>query len=207
MTNLLVALIAYLIGSIPTGFLMAKMRGVDIRSVGSGNIGATNVFRILGKGPGVAVLLIDALKGFLPAKFLPALFLHGMSMSSPRYQYLALIAGVFAILGHNYTCWLRFKGGKGVATTAGVLIAWVPFAFSIALGSWLLVFGVSRYVSLASIVAAVVLPFAVWGTDGRKFMIYIATMLSLLVIFKHRSNIQRLMEGTENRIGKKKVQE
>ena len=92
MTNLLVALIAYLIGSIPTGFLMAKMRGVDIRSVGSGNIGATNVFRILGKGPGVAVLLIDALKGFLPAKFLPALFLQGASMSSPPYQHLALIA-------------------------------------------------------------------------------------------------------------------
>ena len=156
MTNLLVALIAYLIGSIPTGFLMAKMRGVDIRSVGSGNIGATNVFRVLGKGPGVMVLLIDALKGFLPAKFLPALFLHGASISSPRYQYLALIAGVFAILGHNYTCWLRFKGGKGVATTAGVLIAWVPLAFLIALGSWLVVFGVSRYVSLASIAAAVV---------------------------------------------------
>ena len=207
MTNLLVALIAYLIGSIPTGFLMAKMRGVDIRSVGSGNIGATNVFRILGKGPGIAVLLIDALKGFLPAKFLPALFLHGASMSSPRYQYLALIAGVFAILGHNYTCWLRFKGGKGVATTAGVLVAWVPLAFLIALGSWLVVFGVSRYVSLASIVAAVVLPFAVWGTDRRMFMIYIATLLSLLVIFKHRSNIQRLIAGTENRIGKKKVQQ
>ena len=207
MTNLLVALIAYLIGSIPTGFLMAKMRGVDIRSVGSGNIGATNVFRILGKGPGTVVLLIDALKGFLPAKFLPALFLHGASMDSPRYQYLALIAGVFAILGHNYTCWLRFKGGKGVATTAGVLIAWVPLAFLIALGTWLVVFAISRFVSLASIAAALVLPFAVWGTDRRMFMIYIATLLSLLAIFKHRSNIQRLIAGTENRIGKKKVQQ
>ena len=207
MTNVLVAIAAYLIGSIPTGYLMARMRGVDIRRVGSGNIGATNVFRILGKGPGTVVLLIDALKGFLPAKFLPALFLHGASASTPRYQYLALIAGVFAILGHNYTCWLRFKGGKGVATTAGVLIAWVPLAFLIALGSWLVVFAVSRYVSLASIVAAVVLPFAVWTTDRRLFMVYIATLLSLLVIFKHRANIQRLIAGTENRIGKKKVEQ
>jgi glycerol-3-phosphate acyltransferase PlsY len=114
---------------------------------------------------------------------------------------------VFAILGHNYTCWLRFKGGKGVATTAGVLIAWVPFAFLIALATWVVVFAVSRYVSLASIAAAVVLPFAVWGTDRRIFMVYITTLLSLLVIFKHRTNIQRLIAGTENRIGKKKVQQ
>jgi glycerol-3-phosphate acyltransferase PlsY len=88
-----------------------------------------------------------------------------------------------------------------------VLIAWVPLAFLIALGSWLAVFGVSRYVSLASIAAAVVLPFAVWGTDGRRFMIYIASMLSLLVIFKHRANIQRLIAGTESRMGKKKVEQ
>lgn len=186
---------------------MARARGVDIRSVGSGNIGATNVFRILGKGPGIAVLLLDALKGYLPARFLPLLFIPSIEGHEVQYQYLALIAGFFAIIGHNYTCWLRFKGGKGIATSAGVLIAWVPLALLITLGSWIVVFAVSRYVSLASILAAVVLPFAVWGTDGRGYMIGIATVLSVLAIYKHRANIQRLIAGTENRIGKKKVQQ
>ena len=206
MTYLLVAVVAYLIGSIPTGFLMARAKGVDIRSVGSGNIGATNVFRILGKGPGIAVLLTDALKGFLPARFLPGLFLQGLPMNDPKYQQLALVAGFFAIIGHNYTCWLRFKGGKGIATSAGVLIAWVPMALLITLGSWIVVFAVSRYVSLASVAAAVVLPFAVWGTGENATMIGIATILSALAIYKHRANIQRLIAGTENRIGKKKEQ-
>src|SRR5688572_13677091 len=143
---------------------MAKMRGVDIRNVGSGNIGATNVFRFLGKGPGIAVLLIDVLKGFLPAKFLPALFLHGVTAGEPKYQYLSIVAGLFAVLGHNYTCWLRFKGGKGIATSAGVVLAWVPIALLITLGSWIVVFAVTRYVSLASVLAALVLPIAVWLT-------------------------------------------
>ncbi len=204
MSYLLTALAAYLIGSIPTGYLMARAKGVDIRNVGSGNIGATNVFRILGKGPGIAVLLIDALKGYLPARFLPALFLPNVAGQDSRYQYLAIVAGFFAIIGHNYTCWLRFKGGKGVATSAGVLIAWVPMAFLIALGSWLVVLGVSRFVSLASILAALVLPLAVWGTGEPGLMIGIATVISALAIYKHRANIQRLRAGTENRIGKKK---
>jgi glycerol-3-phosphate acyltransferase PlsY len=204
MSYLLTALAAYLIGSIPTGYLMARAKGVDIRSVGSGNIGATNVFRILGKGPGIVVLLIDALKGYLPARFLPALFLPNVAGQDSRYQYLAIVAGFFAIIGHNYTCWLRFKGGKGVATSAGVLIAWVPMAFLIALGSWLVVLGVSRFVSLASILAALVLPLAVWGTGEPGLMIGIATVISALAIYKHRANIQRLRAGTENRIGKKK---
>ena len=198
----LTAVIAYLIGSIPTGFLMARARGVDIRSVGSGNIGATNVFRILGKGPGIAVLLIDALKGYLPAKFL---VLAGAAATLQSREYHSLVAGFFAILGHNYTCWLRFKGGKGVATSAGVLIAWVPLALLIALASWLVVFMVSRYVSLASILAALVLPFAVWGTGQRGHMIGVASVLSALAIYKHRANIQRLIAGTENRMQKKKV--
>ena len=206
MIYLLCAIIAYFVGSIPTGYLMARAKGVDIRTVGSGNIGATNVFRILGKGPGIAVLLIDALKGFLPARFLPILLLEGVNPHEPRYQYVALVAGFFAIMGHNYTCWLRFKGGKGIATSAGVLIAWVPMALLITLGSWILVFAVTRYVSLASIIAAVVLPFAVWGTREPVHMIGIASVLSALAIYKHRQNIRRLLDGTENRIGKKKAQ-
>jgi glycerol-3-phosphate acyltransferase PlsY len=171
---------------------------VDIRSVGSGNIGATNVFRILGKTAGITVLLIDALKGFLPAKFL-------LIDSTPQTQeYHSLVAGFFAIIGHNYTCWLRFKGGKGIATSAGVLLAWVPLALLIALGSWIVTFAASRYVSLASIIAALVLPFAVWATGQSIRMIAVSSVISLLAIYKHRANIQRLAAGTENRFARKK---
>jgi acyl phosphate:glycerol-3-phosphate acyltransferase len=203
---LLVAVIAYFVGSIPTGYLMARAKGIDIRSVGSGNIGATNVFRILGKGPGIVVLLIDALKGYIPAKLLPMVFAPDLVAEGLKHQNIAIVAGFFAIIGHNYTCWLRFKGGKGVATSAGVLIAWVPMALLIALGTWIVVFAVSRYVSLGSTLAAVMLPFAVWGTGERGRMIGIATLISLLAIYKHRANIRRLIAGTENRIGKKKVE-
>jgi glycerol-3-phosphate acyltransferase PlsY len=205
MTYLFVAIAAYFVGSIPTGFLMARAMGVDIRNVGSGNIGATNVFRILGKGPGILVLLIDAAKGYLPAKYLPILFTQGLETGES--QYLTVVAGLFAVIGHNYTCWLKFKGGKGIATSAGVLIAWVPVALGITLASWILIFAVTRYVSLASILAAVVLPFAVWVTRAPVHMIAISTVLSALAIYKHRANIQRLRAGTEHRFGAKRHSE
>lgn len=201
MSYMLTALAAYLVGSIPTGFLMARAMGVDIRKVGSGNIGATNVFRILGKGPGIFVLLIDAAKGYVPAEF----FAFGASPQT--HEYHLLVAGIFAVLGHNYTCWLRFKGGKGVATTAGVLLAWVPVALLITLASWIVVCAISRYVSLASVIAALVLPFAVWGNQQPGYMIVIASVLSALVIYKHRANIQRLLAGTEHRFGSRKEKE
>lgn len=204
MTYLLVAIAAYLVGSIPTGFLMARAMGVDIRNVGSGNIGATNVFRILGKGPGILVLLIDAAKGFLSAKYLPILFVQGFGMGDAPSQYLSVVAGLFAVIGHNYTCWLKFKGGKGIATSAGVLIAWVPLALGITLGSWIVIFAVTRYVSLASVLAALILPFAVWATRAPVHLIGIASVLSALAIYKHRANIQRLRAGTEHRFGAKK---
>jgi acyl phosphate:glycerol-3-phosphate acyltransferase len=202
---LLAAVIAYFIGSIPTGYLWARAKGVDIRNVGSGNIGATNVFRFLGKGPGIAVLLIDALKGYLPAKFLPALLLQGDTVASAKYQGVAVVAGLFAVIGHNYTCWLRFKGGKGIATSAGVLIAWAPVALLMTLGSWILIFAVSRYVSLASVLAAIVLPLAVFATRQPGYMIGIASVLSALAIYKHRANVRRLLNGTEHRFGAKKA--
>ena len=195
---LLTAIVAYLIGSLPTGYLFGRARGVDIRKTGSGNIGATNVFRTLGKAAGITVLLIDAVKGFVPARFL--LF----DASPETREYHAMVAGLFAILGHNYTCWLRFKGGKGIATSAGVLVALVPFGLLLTLGAWLLVFALSRYVSLASVCAALVLPFAVWSVGGGGAMILLCTGLSLLAIYKHRANIQRLIAGTEHRFGAKK---
>ncbi|NBR84266.1 MAG: glycerol-3-phosphate 1-O-acyltransferase [Proteobacteria bacterium] len=209
--------LSYLLGSIPTGFLVAKAKGVDIRSVGSGNIGATNVFRILGKGAGIFVLTVDAMKGALAVSVIGPFVERGYHLSLPVFSswtssssnlseimhHLPALAGICAILGHNYTCWLRFKGGKGIATTAGVFAALAPAAFGIALATWLVVFAASRYVSLASIVAAVALPLAVWLTGNGALLIGVSTALGALAIYKHKANIERLRAGTENRIGTK----
>lgn len=207
---LLVAVVAYLLGSIPTGFLVAKARGLDIRTAGSGNIGATNVFRILGKPAGISVLLVDALKGFTAAAlvwnyyhelndFLPRVFpVEVIAFPEVRLNY-ATLAGVCAVIGHNYTCWLGFKGGKGIATSAGVFVALAPLAVSIALGAWIIAFVASRYVSLASIAAAVALPTAVWLTKDSTCLGLVTTALGALAIYKHKANIQRLLAGTEHR--------
>lgn len=196
------ALTGYFCGSLPTGFLVAKAKGVDIRAVGSGNIGATNVFRILGKGAGVFVLLTDAFKGLLPVVWLaPALAaIH----ADANVEWLRITAGICAILGHNYTCWLRFKGGKGIATSAGAFLGLTPGPLGIAFATWVIVFAVSRYVSLASIAAAAALPIAAWCLPFGLSLRVITTVIGALAIFKHRANIQRLLAGTENRIGKKK---
>jgi glycerol-3-phosphate acyltransferase PlsY len=195
----------YLLGSIPTGYLVAKARGVDIRSVGSGNIGATNVFRILGTPAGVFVLLVDAAKGWGAVLIGQRLLWPWFASSDPALgaEWFAVAGGVAAVLGHNYTLWLRFKGGKGIATSAGVLAGLVPMALLIALVVWVIVFLLSRYVSLASISGAFVLPFAVWYSGYGAAMIIITAVLGALAIYKHRSNIERLMKGTENRIGGK----
>jgi glycerol-3-phosphate acyltransferase PlsY len=195
---ILCALIAYFLGSIPTGFIWAKARGIDIRKVGSGNIGATNVMRTLGKIPGIIVLLIDALKGFAPVYFAPVYF------SDADKTILQIVCCVAVVSGHNWTCWLKFKGGKGVATSAGALLAMLTLPLACALGVWIVVFAASRYVSLASIAAALAVPVATWWfTHNQTFIIFTA-ILSALTIYKHKSNIQRLLAGTENRIGKKK---
>ena len=201
----LTAVAAYLLGSIPTGFLVAKARGIDIRTVGSGNIGATNVFRAVGKPAGIFVLLVDALKGWLAVAVL-AKMIHGSvcpETSLQTQEYLRIIAGISAILGHNYTCWLHFKGGKGVATSAGVLVALVLKPFLIILAVWIVVFALTRYVSLGSIAAAVTLPFAAWLTGQSLTMVIVTTAMSVLAIYKHKANIKRLIQGTESRIGRK----
>jgi len=201
-----VAVVSYLLGSIPTGFLVAKGRGIDIRTVGSGNIGATNVFRYLGKPAGVFVLLMDALKGWAAVVGLArlvALLLYPSADAQTR-EWLGVVAGISAILGHNYTCWLHFKGGKGIATSAGVLAALVPTALVIALGIWGVVCVATRYVSLGSIVAAFSLPFLAWLTGASVTMIWVAGIMGALAIYKHKTNIRRLLNGTENRIGSKK---
>jgi glycerol-3-phosphate acyltransferase PlsY len=191
------------LGSIPSGFLVGKARGIDIRKLGSGNIGATNVFRNLGKPAGSFVLFADALKGWVAAFVLSRLVANRFAFPSEDFEWLAVVAGVCAILGHNYTCWLHFKGGKGVATSAGVLIALVPWSLVIILSIFLLVFAISKYVSLGSIAAAISLPIAAWATKESLTMILIMCGLSALAIFKHRANIVRLMNGTEHRVGQK----
>ena len=201
----LTAVVAYLLGSIPTGFLVAKARGLDIRTVGSGNIGATNVLRSLGKPAGIVVLLADALKGWLAVALLPR-FVSSLlpgSADPQTQEWLALDAGICAILGHNYTCWIQFKGGKGIATSAGVITALVPWALVIILGTWIVILALTRYVSLASICAAFVLPFAAWLTQRSPRIVSVTAIMGALAIYKHKANIQRLLNGTENRFGRK----
>ena len=202
------ALTSYLLGSIPTGYLVARSRGIDIRTVGSGNIGATNVFRILGKPAGIFVLLVDALKGFAAARYVGwiayKLSVGEIPDDSNASELLKIVGGIFAILGHNYTCWLKFKGGKGIATSAGVALAILPVAMGISLVVWIIVCRTTRYVSVASIAAAAILPFAAWWpAHSSRTMVIVAAVISALAIYKHRTNIKRLMDGTENRFGKK----
>ncbi len=211
---LIIAVVAYLLGSIPTGYLAGVAKGIDVRTVGSGNIGATNVFRILGKTAGIIVLVVDGLKGWVSVAILPEL-VYGRFFSTPwsdqaaESEYLRIIAGLSVILGHNYTCWLKFKGGKGIATSAGVLAALIPVTFIIGLSTWIVICVITRYVSVASITAAVVLPFATWavrfmGVHYSHRMVIVATLMSTLAIYKHKANISRLMNGTENKLGRKK---
>jgi glycerol-3-phosphate acyltransferase PlsY len=199
-----VVVMSYFVGSVPFGFLAGKAKGIDVRTVGSGNIGATNAFRVLGKTAGTAVLLADAFKGFVAARWLPLLVLQ-IFPGAAQQEGLALSAGVAVILGHNFTCWLKFKGGKGIATSAGVVMAWAPAAALTALAVWGLVFLATKFVSLASIAAAIALPFAVWLFSGSRAMTIVMTALSTLAILKHKANIQRLLNGTENRAGAKKI--
>lgn len=194
---LLTLLIAYFVGSVPTGYCVARIKGIDLRAHGSGNIGATNAFRVLGTIPGVMVLLIDAFKGAAAVLWIPPLIAGRWDPGTPSY--LPLVAGVGAILGHNYTCWLRFKGGKGIATTAGVMGALLPWALVIALTTWFIVLIGSRYMSVASITAAVILPIGTFFTTDQLALRILALILGSLAIWRHRGNIQRLRNGTEPR--------
>lgn len=204
LSYLVVSGAAYLLGSFPTGFLVAKARGVDIRGVGSGNIGAANTFRAIGKAAGIFVLLIDALKG-LAAVIVCGLLMPYFGIMDPTVAlHHRVVAGIFAVLGHNYTCWLGFKGGKGIATTAGVYLALAPAALGVAALAFLLTIVVSRYASLSSMVAAVVLTVVVWFTRADPMLRGVTIGLCVLALFKHRTNIQRLVRGTENRIEFKK---
>lgn len=197
MNIVVLTIVAYLFGAIPFGLLVAKSKGVDIRSQGSGNIGATNVLRVIGKGWGVFTLVLDALKGFIPAFYFPML-----AKLDPEW---GVLFGLAAIMGHSFPVYLKFKGGKGVATSAGMLLGVAPLAVGIGIGVWIVCMVVWRYVSLASLAAAATIAVAVWIVEDKGLIINIAlTILGAMVIFLHRANIKRLLNGTESRMGKQK---
>jgi glycerol-3-phosphate acyltransferase PlsY len=205
MTWLLIAVLSYFIGSIPSGYLVARSQGVDIRQHGSRNIGATNVLRVMGKKWGYLVFLCDSSKGFLAVKL--GFLIAAHSLQSPVLG--GVIAAIACILGHNYTLWLGFKGGKGIATSGGVILALFPIAVICCIAIvWVIVFYSSKYVSLASIAAAVALPFSVFlfvPKTGTEFWVVFgfSLLVCLLAVWRHQSNIVRLMNGTETRFGKK----
>lgn len=224
-------LFAFLLGSIPFGLIIAKAKGIDIRQHGSGNIGATNVLRVIGKKYGITCLLLDALKGFIPVAIAVNLIqitgrpiqvplglqeawtLHFASGDALKAQLAHIITALCAVLGHNYSPWVGFKGGKGIATSAGVLLALMPFAVLLLLIVWVILFLTTRYVSVASIGASAVLPLmTLWGSwhhgriqDGtwNKPLFALTLLIAVSAIWKHRANIQRLRAGTENRFAPK----
>lgn len=226
-------LLAFLLGSIPFGLLIARSRGIDIRSQGSGNIGATNVLRVMGKKFGIPCLLLDMLKGFIPVAIavnliqitgrpvqvplglLDAWALKLSASEALKAQIAHILTALFAVLGHNYSPWVGFKGGKGIATSAGVLLGLMPFAVLLLLAVWVLLFLTTRYVSVASMGAASILPLlTLWGSwhhgriqDGtwNKPLFVFTIIIAVLAIWKHRSNIRRLREGTENRFERKRA--
>jgi len=198
-------LIAYLAGAIPFGLLVARAHGIDIRSVGSGNIGATNVFRCVGKPWGTLTFVCDVLKGFLPAFFLPGLAARWAGIECGG-QGLVVVCGCLAVVGHNWPVYAGFKGGKGVATSAGALLGIAPAAMGIGIATWIVVFLIGRYVSLASMSAAAVLAAVAWFIYGSRGPLIPAalTTLAVMIIWRHKGNVHRLREGTENRFSFRK---
>jgi glycerol-3-phosphate acyltransferase PlsY len=202
-----VALISYLIGSVPAGYLAGRVGGIDIRKVGSGNIGATNVLRVLGKRYGYPVFLFDFAKGTAAVEISILIFKSTHHAEVSR-ELCAILAGVSSVIGHSYPVWLGFKGGKGVATSFGVVFGLIPLAALIAVLVWLITFGTTRYVSVASMTAAIALPITVLVMlyvkllSGLTLLLF-SICLAAIVIWRHRSNLSRLMSGTEPRFERK----
>ncbi|MEC5127685.1 glycerol-3-phosphate 1-O-acyltransferase PlsY [Verrucomicrobiales bacterium BCK34] len=192
---------AYVIGATPFGFIAGKMKGIDIRQHGSGNIGATNVLRTLGKPIGITVLVMDILKGLLPVVFAQSLSDNSL---------VHVVTAIATILGHNYTFWLGFKGGKGIATTGGAVLPIMPFALVAAVIVWIITVKTTRYVSVASIAAAITIPLIITirgliQNNLDAVVLGLGLFVCILAIWKHRSNIGRLRRGEELQFGRKKT--
>lgn len=227
-------LFAFLLGSVPFGLFIARIKGIDIRQHGSGNIGATNVFRVIGKKHGLTCLLLDALKGFIPVviavnlvrvvganppwvslPFPDSWILVKPLASQFTVQLVHVLSALFAVLGHNYSPWIGFKGGKGIATSAGVVIALMPAAIVLLIVIFILILALTRYVAVASTVCAVALPILTHfgarfhkNADGislweagtwNKPLFFFALLIGALAIWKHRTNFRRLRDGTESK--------
>jgi len=204
-----VSLVSYLVGAIPWGYLIGKRHDVDIRKLGSRNIGATNVTRVIGKWSGRLCFLLDFLKGFCPV--LVVTLLCQNNIIDDKQHIMQMAAALSAVLGHMFPVYLWFHGGKGISTTGGALLALSPYSFAIAGISWVVVFLLTRYVSLASIVAAVILPVCATLISWLKPELYYHSLyvliflyfISAIAILKHTANIKRLLNGTENSFKKK----
>ena len=214
---LIAAVIGYLLGSLPFGYLVAKSKGVNIFEVGSKSPGATNVRRVLGNGPGNLVFVLDAMKGAVAtwafliyatvsAAFEHAAFAWPWTLQNERNDwvyYFEVVGLIAALIGHSYSCFTKFRGGKGVATTAGGLLVLMPCVIAVGVSIWFIIYYASRYVSLASILAALALPVAAFFFGEPLLLLGLTGIIAVFVIIRHRANIIRLCNGTENRFVKK----
>lgn len=198
----IVAILSYLVGSIPSALWAGKiLRGIDIREHGSGNVGTTNTFRVLGWKAGVAVAAVDLWKGWFSAQYIAKIVPH-----NPEYHVLvSMVAGIIAVIGHLFPIYSGFKGGKGALTAGGVMLGVVPVSALLAIGTFLVILFTTRYASVASMLAAISFPFyAMLGldkyTDDGPYILAAGIILPLFVVIKHRSNITRLLNGTESRL-------
>ncbi len=187
MKILIIILISYLLGSIPFGYIISKLKGIDITKIGSGNIGATNVGRALGKKYFFIVLFLDALKGFLPVLLFKQLY---------GFEY-AILAGLFAVIGHSFSIFMKFKGGKGVATGLGISLGLIPAETMIGFFIWLLVLWIFKIMALASIVGAISVFIAVLILQKGLIIKIVAGILAFLIVLRHRHNIERMIKGVE----------
>jgi glycerol-3-phosphate acyltransferase PlsY len=196
---ILLITISYILGAFPTSYILGKLlKGIDLREYGSGNLGAANTFRVLGKSAAIPVLLVDIGKGFLAVKLVPLYGVEG-------YLYI-LAAALIVVLGHNYSIFVRFSGGKGIGTTTGAFLAMAPVAVTICFAVWVIVLLLTKIVSVASMISVLLLPISIplsnryLGGTTHGSVVYLAVIVAILVIYKHRTNIKRLREGTENKI-------
>jgi glycerol-3-phosphate acyltransferase PlsY len=204
-----IAIVSYLLGSIPAGYVVGRMAGIDIRKAGSGNIGATNVTRVLGKRYGYPVFAVDFVKGLAAVILSILIAKHTQPSWSSSPDLFGITGAVSSVIGHSFPVWLRFKGGKGVATSAGALFGLMPLAALVGALIWFVTFKLTRYVSVASITAAVALPIIIFvmtslNQTHRKGLFYSSICLAAVVVLRHRSNLGGLMRGTEPRFQKRK---
>jgi glycerol-3-phosphate acyltransferase PlsY len=198
---------SYVVGGIPFGLIIGRLKGIDVREHGSGNIGATNVLRLCGKPLGLLCFALDFAKGCVPVLAARAV---AAAYDLPHAELVPVVAVVGAVAGHVWCPFLRFRGGKGVATSAGAVMAVAPEAVLAAIVLWYVIFALTRYVSLASIVAAAALPLVATGVllargggAGRAPVLVLLYLLATMIVVRHRANIQRLLDGSENRIPRK----